>query len=117
MSRPPDMSDALWDLTESVQFDVVAKSASDFEAKETLKNRIVFQANLQPTPPQKLLIKPEGQRSWRWWTMWTRAALSNDWILKDAAGRLFRVVSRSDWGRSGFNEYEITETVVPAVAS
>lgn len=109
------MTEALWDLMEPLQFDVVAKSAKDFEAKETSRSRIVIQGHMQPTPPQKLLIKPEGQRSWRWWTLWTKNDLGLDWVLADAAGRLFRIISRSDWGRAGFREYELAETVVPAI--
>lgn len=114
MSRLPEMSEAIWDLMEPLQFDVIAKSVKDFEVVETTRSRIVIQGHMQPTPPQKLLIKPEGQRSWRWWILWTKTKLDLDWILQDVSGRLFRIVSRSDWGRAGFSEYELTETVVPA---
>lgn len=115
MSRLPDVSEALWDIAEAVQFEIITKSVSDFEAKETVVNTIVFQGHLQPTPPQKLIIKPEGQRSWRWWAMWAKQDLGLDWILQDASGRQFRIMSRSDWGRAGYREYELTETVTPAI--
>lgn len=114
MSRPPQLDEAIFDLTEPVQFEVIAKSVDDFEAKETVKNKIIFQANLQPLPSRKLIIKPEGQRSWKWWTMYSKSNINLDWILQDQNGRLFRVMNNADWNRSGYYEYELTETVVPA---
>lgn len=114
MSSIPQLDEALWDLTDATQFQVIKKTSSDFEAEETDVNDVIFEAHMQPVPPQKLLIKPEGQRTWRWWLLWTDKELDLDWILKDAAGRLFRVMSKSNWQQAGFFEYELTETVVPS---
>lgn len=114
MSPFPQMAEALWDTTEPVEFTVLGKTNKDFELVETVKNKIIFQGNLQPQPPTKILLKPEGQRTWKWWTMWAKANLDLDWVFTDAAKRQFRVMTKSDWGRAGFYEYELTETAVPA---
>lgn len=113
--RLVDVSEALWDLTEQVQFQVIAKATKDFEVVERVTSKIIFPANLQPQPPQKILLRPEGQRTWKWWTLWTRSLLDLDWVLESADGKRFRVMSKSDWNQANYYEYEVTETVVPAL--
>ena len=60
-----------------------------------------------------LLVKPEGQRGWRWWTFWTQEKLRLDWELEDSNQVRYRVMSRQDWSQAEYYEYELTEGPVP----
>lgn len=109
MSHVP-VSDALFGLTDTAQFAIIRKEAVDGEVVETKADIEYFQGVLQPLPPRKLLIKPEGQRTWKWWTLWTEQALALDNQIKDENGVLFRVLAVSDWRRAGgYFEYDLAE--------
>ena len=63
----PDVSDAFWGWTSPVTLQLVTQTIVDYEAVETAAGAVAFQGVLQPMPAQKLLVKPEGQRTWKWW--------------------------------------------------
>lgn len=107
------MIGALWNWTEPVQFNVVATTAVDGEAIDTLENQVVFDGVLAPVTPRALLIKPEGERKYNYWTLWTEQELAMDSILQDEHGVFYRVLKKSDWRVSDFQEYEIMQTPKP----
>lgn len=127
----PDVSGAFWNWSAKSLFITVAKSAVDFEVVENLGSTqfsfggfgqgnmaaLIFTGVLQPMPARKLLIKPEGQRTWKWWTLWTKKSLDLDEIIVDKPGRIYRVMSQSDWSSGRYIEYELTENVPPAEVS
>ena len=109
----PDMSDVLSGFSETIQFAVVSKAIVDYELSET-KASIEYSTGVkQPLPSQKLRVKPEGQRTWRWWTMWSTKQLKLDDIIKDNCNREYRVMESSDWREAGHFVYEIVEQAVP----
>ena len=96
-------------LGSQVQFAIIQKTVEDFEVKETNLDVERVTAVMTPTPAKKLLIKPEGQRQWQWWTILTTKKLTLDWLLQDRNGKRYRIMSESDWSQAGFYEYELTE--------
>jgi hypothetical protein len=112
----PDMSGALWGLMEPMQFNVVTTTVVDGEAIETPSNQIVFDGVLQPLSPRLLWIKPEGERKWKWWTLFTAQDLDLDNILQDEQGLQYRVMKEWDWRSADFQEYEIIQAPFPAYA-
>ena len=109
----PDMSDVLSGFSETIKFAVVSKAIVDYEVSETKSSIEYFTGVKQPLSAQKLRVKPEGQRTWRWWTMWSTKQLKLDDIIKDNCNREYRVMESSDWREAGHFVYELIEQAVP----
>ena len=105
----PDMSEVVDSFSETIKFACIGKSIDDFEIVEKTKDVVEFEGVMQPIPARKLAIKPEGQRSWKWWTLWTETLLNLDDVVRDEDGRQYRVMTQSDWRRGGYLQYEIVQ--------
>jgi len=109
----PDMSDAISGFAEDIQFAVNSKTVVDYEVVESRSSVEWTDGSLQPLPPQELRIKPEGQRTWKWWLMYTTKSLKLDDILQDNCRRQYRVMEKTDWNAAGFYVYQLTEQAIP----
>jgi hypothetical protein len=107
----PDVSEALWDLTDAIEFRLVKKEAVDFQSKETLLDSEPFQGTLVPVPPTDLMVKPEGQRAWQWWTLFTIMDLIPGAEVTTGDGKQFKVMSHLDWG--SVKAYEMVQMPIP----
>lgn len=105
----PSMRDVLSGFTRRNQFAVVTKTVSDFEAVESKAAVAWFSGSFQPLPSQRLTLKPEGQRTWKWWTLWTTQKLKLDDVVKDRCNKEYRVLSVSDWFEAGYYQYDLAE--------
>ena len=103
----PQVNDALWDMVDFLTFSVVGKAVSDHQVVQLENTPGSFLGNLQPQTAQQLAIKPEGQRSWIWWSLWTETELQLDWIVMDQNAHKFRVMAKRNW--QGYYEYELKE--------
>jgi len=101
----------MWDWGTAVTFRVVNKAIVDFEVEEDKVLDTSFQGVLEPIPPTKLLVKPEGDRQWKWYNLWTTQPLELNAILMDADEKTYRVMRKSDWNGAGYYEYELTQGV------
>jgi hypothetical protein len=112
-----DMGGAFWNLTDPIAFKVVSTAAVDFEAVETLENQIVFDGFLQPMQPRELMVKPEGERRWKWLTLFTEQVLQPAAILQDEEGANYRVMKLSDWNKlASYGMYQIIQAPFPPFA-
>ena len=107
----PQMLDALFGFEETVDLQIIQKTITDHEVVESFKPKVplYFQGVLLALHPRYLLVKPEGERQWKWWTLYSETYLDTDWVVKDMDGRELRVMARSNWEKSGFYQYELTE--------
>lgn len=103
------MSDALGGWSSPVTLKVVDQTVSDFEVADVPVTLAQVRGVLQPIPPRKLVVKPEGERSWKWWTFWSKSIIAINAILVDNDGKQYRVMSDSDYRQAGFNEYELVQ--------
>ena len=108
----PDMASTLFGLTTPIQFAVVSKTMVDYEVSESKAAVRWMDGQCQPLPPQQLKVKPEGQRTWKWWLMYTTEDLKLDDILQDDCKRQYRVMEKTDWSQAGYYAYELTEKAV-----
>jgi hypothetical protein len=108
----PNVADAFSGWNGQVTLKVVDQTVSDFETVDVPITRESVRGVLQPIPPRKLMVKPEGQRAWKWWTFWTKKTLSLNAILIDSDGKQFKVMSDTDYRQAGFNEYELAQEPV-----
>ena len=63
-----------------------------------------------PYPSRDLYMKPEKQRAWKWWRLYTNSDLclkENDRVIVD--GRKFTVMKDSDFYQAGFYKYSLVE--------
>ncbi len=105
----PNVSDAFWDWTVPVQFKVITTVVADFEVAETPINAVTFEGVLEPLGPRKLLVKPENQRRWKWWTIWATFQMNPGQVVEDPEGLQYRIMSVSDWRNGGHIEYEAVQ--------
>lgn len=103
------MSDAFWDWEEPMQFKVIKKIPQDGELFEKTIETVWFRGVFEPLPQRMLLVKPEGQRQWIWWTLWTTQCLDLDTIIRDKNGVEYRVMLENNWRNGGYRSYEITQ--------
>jgi hypothetical protein len=109
----PDVSEALEGLTETLYLETETQVVADYETTETTGTDLAFEGVLEPMKPQRLLLKPEGQRNWRWWELWTDLDIKINAVVIDPEGVRFRVTARIPWFNAGYYQYELTEATTP----
>lgn len=107
----PDVSEALWEWTDPTVFKRVTKTVANGKVTESIGGvyQGVFEAVLQPFPIRRLMMKPEGERSWKYWLIWTETTLEMDEVVVDPNGQKFRVMGVGDWIGGGYREYELVQ--------
>lgn len=109
MSGFPDMADAFSGWDEQMTFKRIERAIVDHKAVERTVDEGPFNGVLQPIQQRKLMAKPEGERAWQWWTLWTTQPLTFGTTIVGPGGRRYRVVTAADYGTH--TEYEITDEV------
>lgn len=103
----PDVSDALLDWFQPMTFLTITKTVVNFEVKE-VSTATNFLGVWQPMTAQKLLLKPEGQRAWLWFTVHAQPGLE---LIPDEVitylGTQYRVMQKWDWILDGYVEYHL----------
>lgn len=90
-----------------IVFGVITKTNVDYEIQETIET-ISFRGVWQPFKPEQLAIKPEGQRSWRWFMVHAEIGLileTDECIIYK--GVRYRVMDRLDYQEYGYVQYDI----------
>ncbi|MCK4782531.1 MAG: hypothetical protein KAV87_02190 [Desulfobacteraceae bacterium] len=77
------------------------KTETDFE----------FQGVFEPMPAREIYLKPEGQRNWKWWSLWTKTGIeiNNGDIVVDFKSLRFRVMKKTDWAQAGYIKFDLVE--------
>lgn len=108
MGNFPCMADGMSEWLNQMTFKLVTHTIVNFQAVETLTT-IKFSGVLYPSTPETIMEKPEGQRSWKWWTLLTSYRLNTDDVIIDKDGVQFRVSSKKNYSSAGFYEYDIQQ--------
>jgi hypothetical protein len=104
----PNMSDALDGLGDPMMVAVIAKSTQDFEAKETITRFQEVYGVQVPTQPRDLILLPEGERQWRYITLYSAdTTLRNDFYVEDSEKTQYRIMSVEPW--QSFVKYLLQE--------
>lgn len=109
LSQMPNMANTLSGWLTKLTFGIVTKEQVGFYTKEVVRN-ISFQGVWQPLDYDRLRIKPEGQRNWKWYWVHSQIdlGLKNDDVIK-FNGKQYRVMANKDWHLNGYYEYEVIE--------
>jgi hypothetical protein len=105
----PNVAEAIMELLRPVIATVIEKQQIAGRTEEIPIN-ITTKASIQPLKAQDLDIRTEGQRSWKYYTIF---ALSNLNVKPDNIfiihGVTYRVLSKADWKEYGFIRYDTIE--------
>ena len=106
----PNMSDVIGNWFQLLTFDKVIKTIVNFNVVETT-TPLMFQGVFQPFTKQKLMMKPEGQRLWKWFMVhaWPTLILNPDDVIIDQSGTQYRVMEKNDLKEYGFVEYDLVQ--------
>ena len=107
MTPLPDVSEAIFDLSDQVELFLVSKGVSDFEVVQVDHEPEQFDGVLQPLDATEVSMKPENQRTWRLWHLWTDKDMPLDSIFMDTSGAKYRILSKQNWG--SYFEYDAKE--------
>lgn len=106
----PNMSGALWGLTEELQFALLRKAIIDHQLVATNDIVVRFQGDLQFDEDLKVVPLREGQRQWKTGRLRTKQALPPDSVVAERNGTQYLVMGLGDWESSGFWSYRLWET-------
>lgn len=111
----PKMGDVLRGFTKRVAVQVIRRDVVDNESRETILELPSISMMLVPMPAQKIAIKPEGERKWKWWDCLSSTELQLGWYVKTLNdGKKFEVMEKSDWSQAGFFGYQLLEAPTAA---
>lgn len=105
----PFVGAALNGMLEPMKFVIVTKNTINGIVQE-VRNEYSYRASRQPLSAQKLAIKPEGQRGWKWETLYAEPNLPlkvDDVVIFNCEP--FRVLEKHDWTEYGYIQYEIAQ--------
>jgi len=105
----PDVTEAFSDWTSTISFQLVTQTIYNFEVTNSSATSVYFNGVLEPLTSQSLLIKKEGERTWKWWNLWTTQSLNLNDFIQDTNNKIYKVMKISDWKYGGYYEYELTE--------
>jgi hypothetical protein len=105
----PQVNSAYGNWKQPMTFNLITKSNVAFEVSQT-SNEIHFEGCWQPLGPQQLVMKPEGQREWKWFELHTDVdlELSPDQIV-EYFGERYRVSEKRDYNRYGYFNYHLCQ--------
>jgi hypothetical protein len=102
----PDLSGAVQLFLQPAKLGLITKKQVDGYTQETI-NWVCTQVVRQAFTAQQLVLKPEGERAWKWYTLHTVADIClkvDDLIMLH--GLRMRIMAKSDEAEYGFNEYQ-----------
>ncbi len=105
----PDVSGALHDYYQPMTFIPLVKTVTGFEVEE-LGSPVSYPAVIQPLTERKLALKPEGQRAWTWYQVFSDSSLPldvDDVILWN--GVQTRIMALKDAQLYGYYEYHLVQ--------
>lgn len=105
----PNMSDALLDWYQDMQFNKVTKTMAVGKVQEEMV-LVNFRGIINPFTGRQLYLKPEGERKWKWHEIFSDAAL----VLKpddvvQYKNTQYRVMWVGDYRIYGYMQYHVIE--------
>lgn len=103
----PNLSTTLANSFQLMVFEKVQKTIVNGQVIET-EDPIDFKGSWAPFTIRMLMMKPEGQRSWKWYQVFseTQLPLSTDEVI-NRLGQQYRVMQLNDFSLYGFFEYHL----------
>lgn len=107
LTNMPNMSTTLNGWEAPLELIKLAQAITDGDVSIS-EQTITFQGVWQPLNMERLMSKPEGQRSWSWFWIHAKAGTLNlntaDKVIFQ--GKRYKIMSKKDYSLNGFVEYE-----------
>ena len=104
----PKFGNEFNDWNQPGKFILITKVLQDFEVAE-VGDKVSFSGIFYPMKPQQIALKPEGQRTWKWWSLISKQKLEMDDIVEYHCIQ-YRVFSKADWSfTAGRYLYDLAE--------
>jgi hypothetical protein len=105
----PNVQEAMASWFQTLTFTKIVKTVVNFNAVEVRTN-FAFQGVRQPFTSQQLMMKPEGQRKWKWEMIhaYPDLVLQPDEIII-FNGLNYRVMQKYDYTEYGYVQYDIVQ--------
>ena len=107
--RIPNVRQALRGLGRPALYQIIERVIEDHEVVDSTVLTQSINLVLHPMDPQKIAIKPEGERRWMWLDGWTGSNLEIGWMLVADSGTRYRIMAKTDWSQAGYYHYELIE--------
>ena len=108
-NQMPNMAQTIESWLIPLTFGVVTKQQNGYYTREVVVNKN-FRGVWQPLNFEQLRLKPEGERSWKWF--WCHTPIDLELKTDDVIiylGTQYRVMGAKDYSLNGFYEYELVE--------
>lgn len=105
----PDVSGTMRDWYQPMSFQPVKKTVSGFQVVEKVAP-INFRGLIQPLTERALQLKPEGQRAWSWFLLFSDPVLTlqvDDVVIWN--NKPTRVMGRLDYALYGYVQYSLVQ--------
>lgn len=110
----PNVSSAVVRFFQPLKFVKITKTTKRAKLIE-VREEVATMGVIQPLNSQQLMVKPEGQRAWKW--NWIHAlptlVLNNDDVVTladaPAGGTSYRVMGKTDFSAYGYVAYEVVQ--------
>ncbi len=109
LSPMPSMRSTIMGWLRPITLTRIIKRVVDFETKET-EVRTQTRGMVQPFTATELLIKPEGERSWKWWMIHATPdlVLQTDEVIVYQGTKL-RIMQQLPYEANGYVQYHAIE--------
>lgn len=111
----PSLADTIQDWGSAIQFLRILKNEVDFQITESVQQaftrlRFIVNGMIVPLTPRQLMVKPEGERAWKWLSLTTTADVTmqpDDETVYE--GINFRVMGEAVWRNNGLVCYHLLQ--------
>jgi hypothetical protein len=108
-SALPDVAAAVQEILQPLRIIVYQKQQINGYTQE-IPREFSTRASIQPLTPQQIKMLPEGQRAWKYFTMYCERNIQ---LLPDDGFKIrgvrYRVQDKTDWKEFGYIKYDCIE--------
>lgn len=110
----PQVKVALFGWQQALTYQIITETIVDHEVSK-VETAVTFRGVIQPLSPQKIALKPEGDRAWIWYQIHAEIGtiLKPGDRIRDIAGIEYKVMAKNDYEKYGYIEYHIIEDYTP----
>ena len=104
----PDMGEAFSGFAERTIVKRITKSVVDFEVEDS-EDREFCDMFIYSMKAQAIILKPEGQRTWKWMNGVSTTELNLNDIIETDEGKKSKIMEKNDYFMAGYFLYDLTE--------